>query len=403
LACKQKAPKPTTGFQNDLRVLFTQNKGAPQVCARLSLSTLGPPLPPFALKLTLQYIPEPRTNAGFLPFLQVKRAARHISNTPERILDAPDLIDDYYLNLMDWSSGNLMAVALGPAVYMWDPASGGIDLLYEAPEAEYVSSVQFMGDGTHIALGMSSNEVLLWDVARKKQVRSMKGHSARVSSLAWNNHVLSSGSRDSSIMNHDVRIAQHHIQTWSGHQQEVCGLKWSPDGTQLASGGNDNLCCIWDVAAQTDPRHILTESTAAVKALAWSPHERNLLALGSGTADRHIRFMDTLSGSVVNKIDTGSQVCSLIWNPHEKEILSSHGFSENQLCIWKYPTMVKTAELFGHQSRVLHTALSTDGTTVCSAAADETLRFWKVFDGPQKKDKRPRVEKHASKLTMSIR
>jgi hypothetical protein len=42
LACKQKAPKPTTGFQNDLRVLFTQNKGAPQVHTLLHLLHLAP-------------------------------------------------------------------------------------------------------------------------------------------------------------------------------------------------------------------------------------------------------------------------------------------------------------------------------------------------------------------------
>ncbi len=35
------------------------------------------------------------------------------------------------------------------------------------------------------------------------------------------------------------------------------------------------------------------------------------------------------------------QVCALQWNTHEKEILSSHGFSQNQLCLWKYPSMVK--------------------------------------------------------------
>ena len=42
--------------------------------------------------------------------------------------------------------------------------------------------------------------------------------------------------------------------------------------------------------------------------------------------------------------------------------------------------MKKIAELRGHTSRVLHLALSPDGTTVASAAADETLRFWKVFE-----------------------
>ena len=43
--------------------------------------------------------------------------------------------------------------------------------------------------------------------------------------------------------------------------------------------------------------------------------------------------------------------------------------------------MVKVAELTGHTSRVLHMAQSPDGTTVCSAAADETLRFWKILSG----------------------
>ena len=72
-------------------------------------------------------------------------------------------------------------------------------------------------------------------------------------------------------------------------------------------------------------------------------------------------------------------MCSLQWNKHERELLSSHGYSQNQLCLWKYPTMTKMAELTGHSARVLHMAQSPDGTTVVSAAADETLRFWKCF------------------------
>jgi len=42
--------------------------------------------------------------------------------------------------------------------------------------------------------------------------------------------------------------------------------------------------------------------------------------------------------------------------------------------------MKKVVDLNGHTNRVLHTSLSPDGTTVVSAAADETLRFWKVFE-----------------------
>jgi len=129
------------------------------------------------------------------------------------------------------------------------------------------------------------------------------------------------------------------------------------------------------------PRYKLAEHQAAVKALAWCPFERNILATGGGTADRCIKFWNGANGALLNSVDTGSQVCSLLWSKHEKELLSSHGFSENQLCLWKYPSMVKVKELTGHTSRVLHLAQSPDGATVVSAAPDETIRFWNVFGG----------------------
>lgn len=55
--------------------------------------------------------------------------------------------------------------------------------------------------------------------------------------------------------------------------------------------------------------------------------------------------------------------------------------------------MVKVTELTGHTCRVLHMAMSPDGQTVVSAAADETLRIWKCFasDPVTKKKSKPRV------------
>lgn len=51
-----------------------------------------------------------------------------------------------------------------------------------------------------------------------------------------------------------------------------------------------------------------TEHTAAVKAIAWSPHLHGLLASGGGTADRCIRFWNTTTNMHLNCVDTGSQV-----------------------------------------------------------------------------------------------
>lgn len=354
LAFRNKAPAPEEGYQNGLKVLYSQNKG--------------------------------RSAGG----AGAVRPTRHIPSAPVRILDAPDLLDDYYLNLLSWGSNDMLAVALGHAVYLWNAASGDITELLNLPGEDYVSSVSWMAGGTHIAVGTAGGETQLWDTTAVKQLRTMNGHSARVGALSWNEHVVTSGSRDTTAVHHDVRAQRHAVGTMRGHTQEVCGLSWSPDGTTLASGSNDNKLCLWDASvgegrfSTAAPKFTLTDHQAAVKALAWCPFKRNTLASGGGTADRCIKIWNTQTGSLVNSVDTGSQVCSLLWSPTEQELLSSHGYAENQLCLWKYPSMVKTKELTGHTSRVLHLAASPDGRTVVSGAGDETLRFWDVFAPPSK-------------------
>jgi cell division cycle protein 20 (cofactor of APC complex) len=351
LSFKEKAPAPKGDTVNNLKVLYSANGFS----SKSSKSS--------------------------------KLINRSIPSAPSRILDAPDMLDDYYVNLLSWSDTNVLAVALAQTVYLWNASSGAIEELctLEGGAESHVSSVSWVQQGgEHLAIGTSEGTTQLWDVSAGKQLRSMDGHSDRVGALSWNRHILSSGGRDSIVVNHDVRIARHNTATLSTHTQEICGLSWSPDGSTLASGGNDNMLCLWDAATSSTsrPRFCLTEHQAAVKALSWSPHERNLLATGGGTADRTIKFWNSQTGSLLNSIDTGSQVCALQWNPHEKEILSSHGFARNQLSLWKYPTMAKIKDLDGHTSRVLHMATSPDGCTVVSAAADETLRFWDVFAPP---------------------
>ena len=126
-------------------------------------------------------------------------------------------------------------------------------------------------------------------------------------------------------------------------------MRWSPDGSQLASGSNDNLLNIWDLQTPSAPRYTLNQHNAAVKALAWCPWQQNLLASGGGTADRTIRFWNSKTGACLNSVDTKSQVCALQWSKHTKELVSSHGFSQNQLIVWSYPTVARTLPSPLHQ------------------------------------------------------
>jgi len=333
----------------------------------------------------------------------VKKVGRKINASPTRILDAPMLIDDYYLNLLSWGSNNILAVALGNSVYLWDPMSGDTKKMFTLPGSNaYVTSVQWSNipeKNNYLAVGTNEGPTQLWDTKVIKKVRKLRGHSSRVSSLSWNHNTLSTGGRDSFIIHHDPRCYNNIVSSYTGHTHEVCGLKWNDDGCTLASGGNDNYLCLWDAAMSRrnskthgrikeeirsglKPRLILTEHDAAVKALAWCPFHRGLLASGGGKEDKSIKFWNSNFGTLQKSIDTGSQVCSLLWSKHNRELCSSHGYSDNQLILWRYPAMTKIQEFKSHTARVLHMDQNPDGSCIVSAAADETLQFWDVFGSP---------------------
>lgn len=292
---------------------------------------------------------------------------RRIASAPERVLDAPGLVDDYYLNLLDWSSQNQVAIGLERNVYVWTAESGTVSQLLETPADTYVSSVKWSGDGAYVGVGLGSGEVQIWDVEERTKLRSMFGHETRVGVMGWNKHTLSTGARSGLVFNHDVRVANHKTAELVSHTSEVCGLEWRSDGAQLATGGNDNLVSIWDARSLAAPKFGKKNHKAAVKALSWCPWQLNLLATGGGSYDRHIHFWNTTTGARVNSIDTGSQVTSLKFSNHYRELVSSSGFPDNSLSIWSYPTLVRNVEIPAHETRVLHSCLSPDGQMLATA------------------------------------
>ena len=314
----------------------------------------------------------------------IEDSTRKINPKPYKILKANNLLDDFYLNLVDWSSRNDIAVGLGNSVGLWctNQTQESILCSYQSTSEKYVSSVMWSQSGDFLAVGNSKGQVEIYDVNSHKMNCVFGGHDARVGVVAWNGNIISSGSKDCSILSRDIRCnnlnGNNNILKFVGHNQEVCGLKWSFDGTQLASGGNDNKLMVWNLHS-SKPLMCNNSHVAAVKAIAWSPHQHNLLVSGGGTADRTIRFWNTSTFLQINKIDTGSQVCNLVFSKTVNELVSTHGFSLNQIIIWKLPSMSKIATLTGHTYRVLYLGLSPDGQNIVTGAGDETLRFWNLF------------------------
>lgn len=196
--------------------------------------------------------------------------------------------DDFYLNLVDWSAQNILAVSLESSVYVWNATTSTVQELCDVGDEDQITSISWSQSGNHLSVGTKLGEVQIWDINHKKKIRSLQGHNARVSSLAWNNvtpSVIASGSKDKSILVRDLRSQGKSYMKLTEHRQEVCGLRWSlHDENQLASGGNDNKLFIWS-ATSDKPLEKFSDHQAAVKAINWSPLHRGLLATGGGTAD----------------------------------------------------------------------------------------------------------------------
>ncbi len=366
--------------------------------------------------LLFQYIDNTSSKRNILPdtdFLLANYSInptfkRKINLTPERILDAPNLVDDYYLNLLEWGASNILAVALGPEIYLYNGDTSETSLLMSMLQDEndnmnntilnnnIVTSLSWMNNGIGIGVGLPTGVLEIWDVNKKVKIREIEAHSDRISSLAWNGYIVSTGSKDKLIKNFDVRIQDSEISKIRQHKQEVCALRYSPEGDLLASGGNDNTAYIWDIRKLNNkllnisnlnevntcikPLLVNNYHTAAVKAMSWCPWQRHVLATGGGSKDRTIKIFNCDNNKIMKNVDTGSQVCSIVWNKKEREIISSHGFNKNQITIWNYQKMKKICELKGHMSRVLYLTISPDENYVCSGSGDETLRFWKIND-----------------------
>ncbi|KAI8581912.1 hypothetical protein K450DRAFT_229866 [Umbelopsis ramanniana AG] len=331
-----------------------------------------------------------------------QKLPRQISRTPVKVLDAPELQDDFYLNLVDWGSTDVLAVGLGMCVYLWNATTSKVTKLCDLGPGDSVTSVNWTQRGSHVAVGTNNGSVLIWDAEKCRKLRTMNGHTSRVGSLAWNNQVLTSGGRDRVIFHRDVRVPAQYFRKLDAHTQEVCGLKWNPDENMLASGGNDNMLMVWD-HYENRILHKFTDHTAAVKAIAWNPSARGVLVSGGGTADKTIKFWNTMTGSLLHSYDTGSQVCNILWSKTSNELVSTHGYApnggtgSNQVIVWKYDNMQRIATLTGHSYRVLYLSMSPDGKTIVTGAGDETLRFWDVFQSNQssRRSSRPGIARNS--------
>ena len=268
-----------------------------------------------------------------------------IQADPVKILSARGLDDDFYQSPLTWCTDDKLLLGVADKIYLNDVIEETRKTVLNLTTK--CSSIALCGN--QLAVGCKNGMFGIYDLSTAQSLTSLRRvHDGRIGVTAWHSPcIVATASKDTRVIMHDTRQAPSV--GFVAHRQEVCGLAWevepsnpshniSRSSALMATGGNDNDVHVWDMRRLSAPlctqRHL-----AAVKAIAWNPHQRGWLATGGGTADRTIRIWNASnralesSPQVGNRkecedvvIEAGSQVCCLAWNPHlNNELLRPTG------------------------------------------------------------------------------
>ena len=320
----------------------------------------------------------PKKNGFYVPqSIQKKRGkTKPIPDRPFKILEAPELTDDFYSNILDWSCQNQLAVCLNNIIYLMDMQTYNNTKLYHAYDCESITSIKFNKEGDKLIFGNIIGQLSVWDLNKQKEINSFTTHNDRIAALDWKDVVIS-GSRDHQIIASDFRLENPSIAVFKSHLSEVCQLKYSSfDNKTFASGGNDNKVLVWSLH-NTIP--IMSERhSSCIKALAWSKTQHNMLYSGGGIQDGIIKKWNVNTKELVHQKETNSQICSLLTSQWSNNIISTHGYPYNEISIWHGNSLKNLDSLTSHTERILHTCFSHDDRVLVTGSCDDTLQFWQI-------------------------
>ncbi|KAK4102043.1 WD40 repeat-like protein [Parathielavia hyrcaniae] len=364
-------------------------------------------------------------NDGPIPKPQKPLGNRTLPTAPFKVLDAPNLRDDFYCSVLAYSStSRTLAVGLGNLLYGWSETRG-VQLLNAGTDPDcYLTSLSFSsaeGCKSILAFGRSDKTLALMSLYDDRDPASSPSgpvprfdltRPTAVACLSWKPSCTVRPSKDPihpgiPIKNEDLLVGDEtglvyyyavewperwevERRNWPGnmallarivvHSQQICGLAWSKNGDIFGTGGNDNLCCVFETAKVLEARparrvrdedHQAESSTvahvrggsevseaqteiqvsrsssysptfylapgdekhrwvhgAAVKAIAFCPWQESLVATGGGSNDKCIHFFHTGSGAALASISVSAQVTSLIWSTTRREIAATFGYAQ---------------------------------------------------------------------------
>jgi WD40 repeat protein len=201
---------------------------------------------------------------------------------------AVQVIDNHnnIVNDMVWHDNRLISVDIEGLVVI---SESGTVRTFQNKGA--VISVGAYGDT--LALGDAQGNITLWNMGSDplERIIQFDAHDGPILALSFSpdGTQLVSGGRDSTLTLWDVNTRERIGDMWRGHTDDVLTVTFSPDGRFVASGSRDNTIIIWDVTTGQAVSEPLIGHTNFVTGLAYNPDGTVLV---SSSHDMTVRLWD---------------------------------------------------------------------------------------------------------------
>jgi WD domain, G-beta repeat len=244
---------------------------------------------------------------------------------------------------------------------------------YQQQQAE-VREVKQLAD---FAESLLSNQPLNAENNVMAQINAIAAVDLSQSALIHLTHDAIANSASSTLL--------HSIQVDQGRRllsDQIISVAFSPDGTRMVSGSEDNTVRVWNTNTRQPIGQRFKGHQKAVLAVAFSPDGTKII---SGSVDKTIRLWNASTGEPIGNPLKGHRysVVSVAFSPDGTKIVS--GSDDKTIRLWDTRTgkQVRPLKRKGNEDNFqpVLVSFSADGETILGKSYDNTLRSWNATTG----------------------
>uniref|UniRef100_A0A1I7ZLW0 WD_REPEATS_REGION domain-containing protein n=1 Tax=Steinernema glaseri TaxID=37863 RepID=A0A1I7ZLW0_9BILA len=203
-----------------------------------------------------------------------------------------------------------------------------------ATHTSYMSCCMFLRSDNLLLTGSGDSTCAIWDVESGQMVQNFHGHTGDVFAIdipkCDTGNIFISAGADKHALVWDIRTGQC-VQSFEGHEADINTLRFHPNGDAFATGSDDSSCRLFDLRADRQVCVYEKESVLfPVHGVDFSVSGRILFA----------------------------------------------GYGDHRVGVWDSLKCVRQSVLYGHENRISCLRTSPDGTAICTASWDCTIRIW---------------------------